>query len=136
MSRTAGVYVIRCLATGEVYVGSSVNLRARLSEHRSTLRHGLHYNRALQEAWTKYGESSFQIEIVEVVDTPADLGVAECRWIDSLHAREPGSGFNVFSGGRRPDLARRFGHSQMDGAALRLDPRRFRARSKRLPEPT
>jgi hypothetical protein len=40
--RTSGIYQIRCVPTGKIYVGGAVNLRARWYEHQRRLRRGSH----------------------------------------------------------------------------------------------
>lgn len=50
----SGVYAIFS-PSGNFYIGSSTNLTARLSKHRSELRKGSHENSALQRAANKYG---------------------------------------------------------------------------------
>lgn len=56
---TSGIYEIVNIANGKNYVGSSINMKKRWSEHRSGLRNNKHHARVLQRAWTKYGEESF-----------------------------------------------------------------------------
>ena len=59
-----GIYEIRCLVSGKVYVGSSKNVPGRLYKHRWQLRKGQHYNLHLQRAWDLYGEESFTFKKV------------------------------------------------------------------------
>jgi hypothetical protein len=47
------------------YIGSSVNLYERLHKHLSLLRNSKHENQHLQNSFTKNGENSFQIIILE-----------------------------------------------------------------------
>jgi len=67
-STTCGVYEIRCLVNGRVYVGSSRNVRIRFYNHRSKLRHGKHGNVHLQRCWDKYGEGEFCFDFVDPCD--------------------------------------------------------------------
>jgi hypothetical protein len=60
--RPSGVYQIRCLITGQIYIGSAVNMPARWSEHRRRLQRGVHANQHLQQAWNKYGEENFELD--------------------------------------------------------------------------
>ena len=50
------------------YIGSSKNLYQRLLKHFALLRHNKHENVYLQNAWNKYGESSFEWFIIEICD--------------------------------------------------------------------
>jgi len=59
-----GVYIIRNLITGEVYVGSSKNLEHRRRTHFNLLKAGRHTNKKLQTAFLKYGEEAFLFETV------------------------------------------------------------------------
>jgi group I intron endonuclease len=62
----AGVYRIRNLVNGKVYIGSTASdLAYRWREHRKRLRGGQHGNRHLQSAWNKYGEHNFIFEVIE-----------------------------------------------------------------------
>lgn len=63
-----GVYAIRCLATGEVWVAPSRNLDAQQNGIWFTLRLGTHPNRALQAVWNAEGEAAFSFEIIERVE--------------------------------------------------------------------
>lgn len=63
MKRTrtkSGVYIIRNLINGKVYVGSSVNVIGRWGEHRNSLEKNCHGNFKLQRAWNKYGADNFE----------------------------------------------------------------------------
>ena len=57
-----GVYQLRCLVDGTVYVGGTTHLRKRLEGHRNRLRVGKHRNRKLQAAWDQFGEGAFRCE--------------------------------------------------------------------------
>lgn len=66
--KTAGIYQITCTANGKIYIGSSVNIKSRISGHKSKLNKGCHDNKYLQNAWNKYGESSFIFEIINTIE--------------------------------------------------------------------
>ena len=70
---TPGVYKIVNLVNGNVYVGSSGNMRDRWCSHRCDLRLARHYNKHLQRAWNKYGEEAFRFDILQETDTDALL---------------------------------------------------------------
>lgn len=63
-----GIYEIVNIANGKRYVGSAVNFSARWRVHRHHLRNGKHHSIALQRAWDKYGEESFEFSIIEECD--------------------------------------------------------------------
>jgi len=52
----SGVYQIRCVRIGKIYVGSAVNLRARRVLHRRALAINQHHHPHLQAAWNAHGE--------------------------------------------------------------------------------
>lgn len=60
-----GVYVITCVPTGEVYIGSSKDVKGRWRAHRSSLDNHQHENRHLQRAWDEYGSKAFTFSLIE-----------------------------------------------------------------------
>ena len=54
-----GVYAITNNRNGHRYIGSAENLKRRFLHHRRNLRNNKHCNSHLQNAYNKYGESSF-----------------------------------------------------------------------------
>lgn len=62
---TCGVYEIVNKVNGKRYVGSAVNLASRWRVHRHHLRQNKHHSIALQRAWNKYGEDSFDCLLIE-----------------------------------------------------------------------
>jgi len=63
----SGIYQIKNLVNGKIYVGSAVNIRKRWSNHRHNLINGTHKNLHLQNAWNKYGVDDFEFSIIELV---------------------------------------------------------------------
>jgi hypothetical protein len=53
----AGIYVVRCAASGEVWVGQAPNLETIQNRIWFTLRQGSHTCRTLQAAWNCHGEA-------------------------------------------------------------------------------
>jgi len=93
--RPSGVYQIRCLITGQIYIGSAVSMLARWAEHRRSLRRGIHVNRHLQQAWYKYGEENFEFTVVEYVKRAFLLRI-EQEWIDKSQCTDRKIGFNIY----------------------------------------
>lgn len=58
------IYRIKNNANGMVYIGSTVEPKKRLRRHRSSLASGDHTNAPLQADWLKYGEQSFEFQLV------------------------------------------------------------------------
>jgi len=63
----AGIYAVRCAATGRVWVGPSRNLGATKNGLWSGLRAGMHRETSLQTEWNAHGEQAFEYEALEVL---------------------------------------------------------------------
>lgn len=99
--RTSGIYQIRCIPSGKLYIGSAVNLRTRWNQHRSYLRRNAHNNPVLQHAWNSHGEEAFEFTVIELVLAPV-LIEREQYWLDRLRPFAPSDGFNVHRDARSP----------------------------------
>ncbi|MBL8773609.1 MAG: GIY-YIG nuclease family protein [Phenylobacterium sp.] len=92
----AGVYAIRCAATGETWVAGARNIGPAQNSIWFSLKQGAHMNRAMQAAWTAHGEGAFTYEVLERIDgeelTPlglADLVKDRARhWLAELGAKK------------------------------------------------
>ena len=90
--RQAGVYQIKNLESGKVFLGSSTNLHGPLNRHRFMLSINRHPNAALQADFDRLGADAFAFEILEVVkpsDDPAfnlddELTLLEQIWLEKL----------------------------------------------------
>lgn len=89
-----GIYEIRCLVNGKVYIGSSANVPLRWRKHLADLDAGKHHSILLQRAWTKHGQDNFVFEILEEVDAERLIEV-EQRYIDERRAHIPANGYNI-----------------------------------------
>ncbi|PTM39128.1 GIY-YIG nuclease family protein [Bosea sp. 124] len=67
-----GIYRVRCLASGQTWVGQAANLDKIENRIWFTLRHGSHRHRALQAAWLLHGAEHFVLEPVEQLDEETD----------------------------------------------------------------
>jgi GIY-YIG catalytic domain len=67
-SRKKGIYVIHCIADNRLYIGSSVNLLTRKSQHLSGLRNKRHHSYLLQEAFDDLDESNFKFYALQIID--------------------------------------------------------------------
>lgn len=93
-----GVYLITCIPTRKVYVGSSSNLRKRLSYHRRSLEveNVRCTNRYLLNAYRKYGGSNFAYTILEFCNKE-EIIPREKFWIDAFKSADRSHGFNIMS---------------------------------------
>lgn len=64
----AGIYAVRCRATGQAWVGHAPNLCAIQNRLWFTLRQGLCRQASLQAAWNAHGPDAFQCATVEAFD--------------------------------------------------------------------
>ena len=80
---TSGIYRITCTVTGKFYIGSAKNILDRRRVHLHYLRQGKHHSIALQRAFTKYGEASFEWDVLELVFIPFLLD-REQYWLDTF----------------------------------------------------
>ncbi len=90
----SGIYVIRCMANGRVYVGSAVWIAKRWRFHREHLRDQRHHSIVLQRAWNKYGEEAFVFEVLAACEKD-DLIAVEQKYIDEFRAADKRYGFNI-----------------------------------------
>ena len=61
----AGIYAVRCAATGEAWIGQTLNLETVQNRIWFSLRTGGHPNRELQGAWAAHGADAFAFEPLE-----------------------------------------------------------------------
>lgn len=85
----SGVYEIKNLCNGKVYIGSSINIYNRWGIHRAQLRNNYHPNIHLQRAWNKYGEASFRFQILLICE-PEKVVLYEQKAIDKFDAFKNG----------------------------------------------
>jgi group I intron endonuclease len=76
----AGVYQIKCLVNGKVYIGSSECIPTRVQNHLSELKSKKHYSKDLQEDFNKYGEEGFHAEVLKYMEE-GDIFVQEKLFI-------------------------------------------------------
>lgn len=65
----SGIYQIINTTTDKSYIGSSNNIYKRITRHSNLLKKGLHPNIHLQRAFDKYGEVSFEVEVLEYCES-------------------------------------------------------------------
>ena len=89
-----GVFAVRCIATGRVWVGPSMNLDASATGQAFFVRQGNHPNRELQQEFDQAGADAFRFEALEAL--PDDVPLLELNdvlkartqfWRASLNAR-------------------------------------------------
>lgn len=91
-----GIYIIKNIKNGKLYIGQSHNISWRWAAHKSALRFGRCPNKHLQSAWHMYGESAFVFSILELCAVE-ELDNREEYWIK--HFDTTNQGYNIRSGG-------------------------------------
>lgn len=88
-----GIYAVRCVASGEVWVGSAPDLSKIQNRLWFTLRQGTNTHRSLQNTWNAHGAEAFSFEIIERLDAE-EIGYVRDRvmkerlvqWAEQLRA--------------------------------------------------
>lgn len=91
----AGVYQIKNIQNGKIYIGSTRNFKT-LNGIKFSLEAGTFMNKELQEDWSHYGASAFSIDILETLkkkDNPyfnekEALLELENKWLEQLQPYE------------------------------------------------
>jgi hypothetical protein len=89
-----GIFALRCMATGQVWVESSLNLEAAQNGLFHFLRNGYHSDAALQAEWNAHGPEAFQYEVLEkladdvlTIEARDQLKEKKLRWAAQCDAR-------------------------------------------------
>ena len=99
-----GIYAIKQISTGVVYIGRSVNIDNRWRRHKSDLNCSRHHCLWLQRTWLKYGESDFEFTILEIIENKGDLRKKEAKWMNRY--------LNIFNGIQLSDKQGVLAHSK------------------------
>jgi len=100
-----GVYQVKNLANGKIYIGRAMGLRGKLNSEMFQLRNNLHMNKELQQDFNTLGMDHFAFEVLDRLemkeapgyDYSADLRTLEAMWLEKLqpyaadgyHQRKP-----------------------------------------------
>jgi hypothetical protein len=90
--RPMGIYQIKNLASGKIYIGRSADLNGKINSERFQLRNNMHMNRELQGDFNALGEEKFAFEVLDRLtpkeelghDCGADLRTLEAMWLEKL----------------------------------------------------
>ena len=103
--RPMGIYQIKNLDSGKIYIGRSADLNGKINSERFQLRNNMHMNKELQTDFNTMGEEKFSFEILDRLpakevpncDYNGDLQTLEAMWLENLqpfgargyHKRKP-----------------------------------------------
>lgn len=95
-----GIYIIKNTINSKIYIGQSINLNSRISNHKYCLRKNIHRNNYLQNEYNKYKEKIFEFKILEYcsIDKLDEREVFWIKYFDSLNRQ---NGYNLESGGNK-----------------------------------
>lgn len=94
LQHESGVYAIRNVINGKLYIGSTVDFRRRRSHHYSYLQRNVHGNPHLQHAWNTHGKDSFEFLVLERC-APELLIVRESAWVTHYNTMDAAYGYNL-----------------------------------------
>jgi len=96
-SELKGFYAIICNQNDKIYIGKAAGkegFKGRWTGHKSALRGGYHYNDYLQNTYDKYGEETFELKILEIIEDEEIIPERENFWICELLALDRDKGYN------------------------------------------
>jgi hypothetical protein len=90
--RPMGIFQIKNLASGKIYIGRSTDLNGKLNSEKFQLKNNMHMNKELQNDFNILGEEKFSFEILDRLlpkedsnhDYGGDLQTLEAMWLDKL----------------------------------------------------
>lgn len=94
----SGIYQIKNLVNGKVYIGQSLNVKYRLNGHLSLLKRNKHENYHLQNSFNFYGENQFSFKVIEYCEMDK-LDEREIFWINHFESMVDQNGYNFEGGG-------------------------------------
>jgi hypothetical protein len=97
-SNNIGIYCFTSKYNNKKYIGLTRNkkgFKGRWKRHRELLRKNKHDNPYLQHAYNKYGETNFNIDVVEVCNKNDNLEIKEYQYIEHFKALYIQNGYNI-----------------------------------------
>lgn len=93
MVKTMGVYQIKNIVNGKIFVGSSLDIQARLNRHKFELDYGLspgpNISVELYKEWKEYGEEKFSFSILDTLKPRQDdCGGSSANYKEEIDALE------------------------------------------------
>jgi group I intron endonuclease len=88
----SGIYWIRNISNGKIYIGSSCDIKIRWNNHINELNTGRHANAYLQRSWIKYGKDAFKFQVIEET---SNLKEVEQWYLDNTRCTDRAYGYNM-----------------------------------------
>lgn len=136
-AKIIGIYVIRNMVTGKIYVGQSRDVISRVATHRARLNRGAHNNSYLQSSWVRHGMDAFEFEVVDECP-PGELNAREEFFIETFDSCNPAKGYNQSksaAGGVKPTGERNKRISEaLKGRKLTDEHRKNMSRTQSAPD--
>lgn len=87
-----GIYQIRNVKNGKIFIGSAKDLRGRINSNKFQLKMGSHLNKKLQQDYNQLGEEGFSFDILDYLkpkedlkyDYTEDLKILEEMWLEKV----------------------------------------------------
>jgi len=87
-----GIFQVKNLQNGKIFIGSSKNLNGIFNRFKIQLKTGCHQNKQLQMDWNKFGADAFEFSILDELkpkdtaskDSDQELNVLEEMWLEKL----------------------------------------------------
>ena len=98
MEKICGIYCIQNIRNSKRYIGYSVDIKIRWSDHRCDLKYNRHDNDYLQASYNKYGLENFVIYLIEECDK-SKLKEREIYYIQYFDSANKSIGYNLTKGG-------------------------------------
>lgn len=95
-----GIYAIKNMVNGMMYIGQSICVNKRIINHKSDLMHNRFHNDHLQKSYNKYGIDNFIFGVIEICNKE-QLNERERYWISFFNSNKRNVGYNVEDGGSR-----------------------------------
>ena len=90
----SGIYMIKNLLNGKVYIGSALHLSDRLSNHFHLLETNKHHSTHLQNTWN-LNSDYFICGVIEFVNDKTQLTTIEQKYIDKYSSANDKYGYNI-----------------------------------------